>query len=322
MKPAVKTRLYLAAGLLLLSLSAAASAAQRCLFVSSYHQGYAWSDGVQKGIEDVLQGRCELRQFDMDTKRRKSPEEKKEAALVAKAVIDEWKPHVVITADDNAARYLIVPYYKDAETPFVFCGVNWSVEEYGFPFSNVTGMIEVAPIRPMLQQAQELASGTGDVFYLGADTATEKKNLARFEEAAADMGLSLKSRLVDSLQDWLQAYADGQSSAFIVIGSHAGIADWDFKAAADAIEPGVLTVSNHEWMMPVSMLGFTKLPEEQGRWAAEAALAILEGVPAGAIPIIANQRWDIWVNPAQVERAGITLPGKLLMKAKQVRQPG
>ena len=45
----------------------------------------------------------------MDTKRRSSTEDKKNSAVAAKAVIESWKPDVVITADDNAVKYLIQP---------------------------------------------------------------------------------------------------------------------------------------------------------------------------------------------------------------------
>ncbi|MFM1892820.1 MAG: hypothetical protein RLZ44_1897, partial [Pseudomonadota bacterium] len=57
---------------LLLTLGAWSGAAwsARCLYISSYHQGYAWSDGVERGLRQGLEGQCELRQFDMDTKRK------------------------------------------------------------------------------------------------------------------------------------------------------------------------------------------------------------------------------------------------------------
>lgn len=32
----------------------------RRLFVSSYHKGNAWCDGVEKGLREVLAGNCEL----------------------------------------------------------------------------------------------------------------------------------------------------------------------------------------------------------------------------------------------------------------------
>lgn len=95
--------------LLLLALPQIA-AAKRCLFISSYHQGYEWSDAVERGLRDVLEGKCEPRQFDMDTKRKKSLDEKRAQGLEAKRLIDSWMPDVVITADDNAAKYVIQAY--------------------------------------------------------------------------------------------------------------------------------------------------------------------------------------------------------------------
>jgi len=291
----------------------------RCLFVSSYHQGYAWSDGVQEGVESVLEGRCELRQFDMDTKRRKSEADKRAAALDAKGLIDSWKPDVVIAADDNASRYLIKPYFRGADLPFVFCGVNWSVDEYEYPYSNVTGMIEVAPLVPMLDKAVELSGSEKPFHYIGANTATERKNLARFEKAAKKLGLKIESRLVNSLSEWLDAYEAAQEGAFIAVGSYAGIADWDIEAASRAIatRSRVLSVTNHHWMMGVSMLGFTKIPSEHGAWAAEAALTILDGVKPTEIPIIANRKWDLWVNKDLLSQTGLQLPPALSAKAKR-----
>ncbi len=51
-----------------------------------------------------------LKIIHIDTKRNKAEEYKRNAALDAKAVIDSWKPEVVITSNDIAAKYLIVPY--------------------------------------------------------------------------------------------------------------------------------------------------------------------------------------------------------------------
>jgi ABC-type uncharacterized transport system substrate-binding protein len=296
--------------------------AARCLFVSSYHQGYAWSDGVERGLRSVLEGRCELKQFDMDTKRHKTTENKQQAAESARRVIESWRPDVVITADDNAAKYLIVEHYRDDKLPFVFSGVNWSAEEYGFPYSNVTGIVEVAPILPMLKAAIDTA-GPGRAFYLGADTLTERKNLARFVEAAADIGLQLDSRLVSSANDWIEAHAEAQRThAFLVLGSFSGIGDWEQEKerVAEAVKSSAvrLSVTNHDWMMPFAILGLTKVPEEQGIWSGQAALAILDGARPADIPIIANRRWDVWVNESLLTVSRLELPGTLLRKAKRM----
>ncbi|MFT5446431.1 MAG: ABC-type uncharacterized transport system substrate-binding protein [Gammaproteobacteria bacterium] len=317
-----KQLLFVALVSLCSTLFAESVSAARCLFVSSYHQGYAWSDGIERGLRSVLDGRCELKQFDMDTKRHKSIENKQQAAESARRIIEAWRPDIVITADDNAAKYLIVEHYRGNKLPFVFSGVNWSAEEYGFPYSNVTGIVEVAPILPMLKAAIDTA-GSGRAFYLGADTLTERKNLARFVAAAANLGLGLDSRLVSSADDWIKAHADAQrTQAFLILGSFSGIDDWEEKKnqVVEAVKSSAvrLSVTNHDWMMPFAILGLTKVPEEQGIWSGQAALAILEGARPADIPIIANRRWDVWVNESLLTVSRLELPGTLLRKAKKM----
>lgn len=301
-----------------LLLSEAGIADRRCLFVSSYHQGYAWSDGVERGLRRTLEGQCVIRQFDMDTKRSKAEKDKTGAADRARQIIREWQPDIVITADDNAAKYLIEPYFKNHALPFVFCGVNWTVKEYGFPYSNVTGMIEVAPVAAMIDEARALVPGARRVLYLGANTATEHKNARRIRKSAEDRGLSFEQRLASGQEEWIDSYADGQAYDFVVVGSTAGIDNWDTNRAVEAIRPITrkLTLTSHEWMMPVAMLGMTKVPEEQGEWAAKVALLILEGAPPDSIPIIANRKWDLFLNEALLNQAGITLPSHLTGKGK------
>jgi ABC-type uncharacterized transport system substrate-binding protein len=306
-----------------LTLLAAATMTQaeplpKCLFVSSYHQGYAWSDGVERGLRDTLAGKCEVRQFDMDTKRRKSEPEQKAAALAAKDLIESWQPDVVIVADDNAARYLVMPYYREAELPIIFCCINWTVQEYGFPYRNVTGMIEVAPVQAMVDEAKALTPRATRTLYLGAATKTERKNAERLRRAAEKAGLVFEEALTPTLDQWVEAYRHGQDYDFVIMGSNAGINDWDDAAAIRAITPVTrrLSVTSHEWMMPVSMLGMTKIPEEQGEWAASVALQVLDGTEPGSIPIIANRKWDLFINQGLLNAAGIVLPERLKAKGK------
>lgn len=318
----MKNAVYLVMGCLLLTGPVREAGAAKCLFINSYHQGYAWSDGVERGLRSVLEGRCELRQFDMDTKRNKGKAYKERIGLAAKLLIESWQPDVVITADDNAAKYVIKPYFRDTETPFVFGGVNWTAKEYGFPCKNVTGIVEVAPIKPMLKRAMSISNGDR-LFYLGADTLTENKNLARFQAAAKSLDVSLNFKLVSTVDDWLTAYSEIQSSHDVVImGSHSGIRDW--QARTDHVKAEVakaarkLSVTNHGWMMPFAIFGMTKVPEEHGEWTAQAALAILGGTPPTEIPVVANRKWDLWVNDQLLAASGINLPRTLRRRAKSV----
>ena len=314
----MKQRLVLLLSILLLW--PVSAYADKCLYISSYHKGYAWSDGVERGLRSTLEDKCEVKQFDMDTKRNKSEDFKQKASLDAKKLIEEWQPDVVITSDDNAARYLIKPYYKDHAVPFVFCGVNWSVDEYGFPYSNTTGIVEIAPIGPLFDKIQLIQGKPSSAFYIGADTLTEKKNLNRFVKAAGKRNIEIHSGLAANAAEWIEYYGLAQQYDFIIVGSKAGINDWDKAIVSEAIKQNsrVMSVTNHEWMMPYSILGLTKIPEEHGEWAALAALEILKGTKPSDIPIVSNKKWEIWLNPAILEQTSIQLPDTIQRKAKLV----
>ncbi|WP_089721758.1 ABC transporter substrate-binding protein, partial [Candidatus Entotheonella palauensis] len=238
----------------------------------------------------------------------------------AKRLIETWQPDVVITADDNAAKYIIKPFYKDHKIPFVFCGINWTVKEYGFPYQNVTGMIEIAPIEPLFDKAETYVKAPQSAFYIGADTLTERKNLRRFQEAATRRGLRLDYRLTSTTEAWLAAYEAAQKTDFVILGSNSGINDWDRKRILNRLQHTAsrMSLTNHEWMMPYAMLGLTKIPEEHGEWAAQTALLIMRGVSPSSVPIVPNRKWDIWVNPTLLKAANIQLPKTLVQKGKKV----
>ena len=304
--------------LIVFVLSASPAEAARCVYISSYHKGYAWSDGVERGLLKTLNGRCEVIVFEMDSKRQKDEASIRRAALKARQLIDDIQPDVVIASDDNASKYLIVPYYKDAAIPFVFCGVNWTVEQYGFPFSNVTGMIEVAAIEPMFDKAAAITGKIRHAFYIGANTLTESKNLQRFQTAAKHSNIKISSRLVSTMAEWIDAYKLAQQADLIIVGSNAGISDWDGDAVQTAIRPvsETLSATNHGWMMPYTMFGMTKVPDEHGEWAGRVAIEIMNGTKPSDIPIIPNRNFVLIVNNPLLESAQISLPEFIKLKAQ------
>ena len=70
-------------------------------------------------------------------------------------------------------------------------------------------------------------------------------------------------------------------------------------------------------MMPVAALGYTKIPQEHGEWAASAALEILSGANVIDIPIVTNRRWDLWLNQGVVDAIGTELSARFTRKAKR-----
>ena len=300
---------YIIGATLLFGIMSVAQALPRCLHVMSYHQGYEWNDGIETGVESVLRGKCELRKFYMDSKRNTSPTFIQKMALKAKKQIEEYQPDVVIASDDNASRYLVQRYYKDAKIPFVFNGVNWTAEVYGYPYSNVTGMVEVAPVITMLEIAQRNINNIRTVAFLSADVLTEHKDYDHYVQIYGRRGIKVLPLFVKNMSEWDASFINAQKADFIILGNNAGVSNWNNTQALNRIKNSgeTLTMTTYEWMMSFTMLGVSKIASEQGEWAAEVALKILSGTNVSDIPITINRRWSIYQNKFLLSKAGIKI---------------
>ena len=293
-------------------------AAYRVLYVDSYHEGYAWSDGITHGIKQVLDGKdVILKVFRMDTKRNGSEQFKQHAALEAKNVIESFRPQVVIASDDNASKYLIAPYYKNAKLPFVFCGVNYTAEAYGFPCSNVTGMLEVPPATKLIYSMKYFGRIT-KVGYLASDTETERKD---GEFTKRDVREDYIERYAKTFADWKKLFVSMQDEVdMLIVGNNAGINDWDDAEAVKfaMTHTRIPTACLLDWMADKAFLGCTRIAEEQGQYAAKTALKILAGAPAGSIPIVGNTQAHIIINMKIAKKLGLKIPSSFKKIASRI----
>lgn len=280
---------------------------KKILHIDSYHRGNTWNDSIADAVGKTLQGTgVELKIIHMDTKRNASEVFKKTAALKAKAVIETFQPDVVTTSDDNAARYLIMAHYRDAELPFVFCGLNWDASSYGLPYKNVTGMVEVSPIPQIIKLLRQYAKGER-LGYLTEDTETKRKELD-YHKQLFNIDYD-RVYLVNSFNEWKQSYLRAQDEVdMLIILGVAALADWDDQEAKMLAEnhTKIPSGTDFSWLMHISMLGVGKSPEEQGRWAARAALKILDGVPPHRIPLTYNKKGTLYFNKTIAASMGIT----------------
>jgi ABC-type uncharacterized transport system substrate-binding protein len=301
-----------------LFITASAQAAGKVLFVDSYHQGYAWSDGIEQGIKKALEGSgTELKVVRMDTKRNTSEDFKKQAAEKVKAEIDQFKPNVVIAADDNASKYLIVPYYKGKELPFVFCGVNWDASGYGFPAKNVTGMIEVTPVDGLLAELKKFAKG-GKVGFLGPDILTSHKEA---ENLTKVFGLKMTEYFAKDGADWMKGFKELQGKVdMLIIDSDGGLWQETKKEREDFVlkNTKIPTGSTYEFMAPYAIISFAKVAQEQGFWAGKAALEIIGGKAPSAIPVVKNKEGKLIVNGKIAQASGLKVPYEVISAADKV----
>ena len=301
--------------------TAEAAAMPRCLYVSSYHSGYEWNDGIERGLESVLQGKCEIKKFYMDGKRHIDSDFAKSKALEAKALVDSWKPDVIIAADDSASKFLIMPYFKNAAVPVVFCGVNWTVEPYGYPYSNTTGMIEVGPVEPLQNEVQAVIKNVRRGTYLSADDLSQHKEFAEVQKMYKRLDIELTYTVARTMAEWEAGFSAAQTQAdFLLLGNNAGIIGWDNDRARRYVRKHGrrFIAAYHEWMAPYAMLTMAKIPAEQGEWSGKVALLILNGTLPSKIPIVANRRWNMFANLPLLEKAGFRLSPEILRKAIKV----
>lgn len=300
----------------------------RVLWVDSYHQGYKWSGDIENGLikalnipagedttPDISQNDIHFRIIRMNTKLQNSETHKKQAALSARAVIDEWQPDVVIASDDNASKYLIAPYYKDTPLPVVFCGVNEDATVYGFPAENITGMIEVEPLKETVELLAPYAKGKR-VAYLGADTLTNRKKLPYYK--AVDGIDYVGDNLVGNFSEWKKAFLTLQESAdILILYNPVGIPDWDYAAAEEFVlsNAKIPVGTTDKDAMQLAMAGRLKLGDEQGWWAGKTALKILTGTSPADIPVARNRNSKTFLKPRLAYQAGIKFPVELIGKA-------
>ena len=297
-------------------------AGKKIFFLDSYHNEYEWSTGIKNGLlSGLYETGIQLRSFYLDAKQKSAPECLKITGQTAYDDIVRFQPDVVIASDDPAQKYVVSPYLKEQNIPVVFCGVNWDASEYGYPAANITGMIEEEPIDRLISILQQFAKGPG-LGYLAGNTLTQQK-LVEFYGKQYFRQRKTHIRLVDSMADWKNAVLELQKTAgMLVLHNYSGIKNWDGKAAARFMRTHntLPTGSMLDFMSAYVIFVLERIPEEQGSYAANAALRILDGTPAAQMPIEKNTLFRLILNLSMAEESKITIPYTLLKQAEELIQ--
>jgi ABC-type uncharacterized transport system substrate-binding protein len=218
-------------------------------------------------------------------------------------------------SDDAAVKGVYAAYFKDKDLPFVFCGVNWDASAYGVPNKNITGMLEVCPIKDLLTEMNKLKPGK-TIGYIGSDTLTSRKDA---ENCAKILGVPMESVYAKDFAAWKQGFLDLQSKVdLLVIGLNLGISDWDEAAGRKFVEENtkVVTGSFYDFVNGLALISYNKLASEQGEWSAKTAIQILKGASAGSIPVVGNQKGELVINARIAKKIGVTPSFEMLQGAK------
>jgi len=109
----------------------------------SFDSPFRWSDGQFSGFKEGLDiADAQYQVVRMDVKRNSAIQAKKAIAAQVESLVEQWKPDLIYTSDDDALTYIAVPHSGEAR-PFVFSGVNKSLADHGIEGSpNIVGVLE------------------------------------------------------------------------------------------------------------------------------------------------------------------------------------
>lgn len=298
----------------------------RVLVVMSYEETFPWCKEIKSGIDAVLKESAEITYFYMNTKThfKGGPEKAREAY----ALYEQINPDGVIAADDNAQSMFVVPYLKDKVlTPVMFCGVNAPAGEYGYPASNVSGILErhhiresIAFVKLLVPQAETMSfimkAGPSAHHVRAWLLKGQDQYLVRMTE------FRTPTRFKGALQD-VKELAERTDVLFIE--TLQGVTDAEGNPVPDSVaiprvvkEFGKATVGANTYAVVLGVLcAVVKTGQEQGRTAAEMLLKAMEGTPVSGLSIKYNRHGKRVVNVDTLGNLGIK-PKSIILRGSEL----
>jgi len=279
---------------------------KKIVYINSYHKGHPSSDEIMEGfVKNMPADSFDVYSFYIDTKRNTSTEYIENKARILLDSIIMLNPEILIVSDDNAVKFLVEPNLNQLEMPIVFCGVNWTADEYKLPHKQVTGILEILPVSDAVRIVKEKYPDARKLLVLNENTTTSRKEKQILLDLFLKEGLSTEFSLVDDFEQWKTAFIEGNRNYDIIyFSTRAAIRDWDhdeaLKIIAQHIKVPVFTCE--DFMMPYAVFGVTKIAEEHGIWVAGTAKKILSGVSPADIPITSNHESNVWLNIRLAEK--------------------
>ncbi len=323
--------LFLTVAFLSMATLSAEAADRPCkiLVVMSYHDEFVWQSETRKGIQDVLSKSCELKYFNLDVKR--NPQDGPKRAKEAYERYLFFRPSAVIAADDAAQSLFVVPFLKNqARTPVVFCGVNADPAAYGYPASNVTGVIEryhnvqtIAFLKKLVPGIRSIAiimGGSNPEEFFDRWTKQDIKAIPlrlsdivqpKTMEDAVEEAKKLSKRSDAIFLEHFESLKDRHGK----LHSHKEIV----LKLLSVINNKPTACANDYTVKAGCLCSVIKTGYEQGAIAAKMVLKILQGTPISRVPITRNYEGIKMLNVTTMNNLGINPPPEILRDVKLVK---
>ena len=180
-------------------------------------------------------------------------------------------------------------------------------------------MVEVSLIEPLLGNMKGYAKGS-KIGYLSSDVLSSTKEAVYYKKL---FNISFtEEKHVGNFADWKAAFKSmHENMDMVIVGNQSGINDWDEAEAVAWAQAHTKVVSGtvYDFLTPFSVIGITKVGQEQGIWSAKAALEILDGKSPSSIPIVQNEKGALFANVKLASKADVVLKPALLKNATVIK---
>jgi len=293
---------------LLFAHSALSAPRHRVLLLNSYHQGFAWTDDIVRGVTDGLKANASPVNIDIeyrDSRRHEDSAADYTFALFLQSKFAHDHFDVIIASDDQAVEFLL--NHREqlfSDVPVIFCGVNEYHGSSAYVSANpasrpwLAGILEQIALDKTVDLALRLRPGTHSIVTVGEGNEVHyDRDLAKLHPDLSvrsihtqqltqeEIGAEISALPLDSIV-LLSAFSRDRTKRFLSMAE-------SVKFVCERSPVPVFGLNKNE--LGWGVLG-GKLNDgyAQGRAAGEMAASVLNGVPPSAIGI----RWE---NPSPYE---------------------
>jgi hypothetical protein len=307
----------------------------RILVLHSGERSNGWDQRIDDGIRTAL-GRnrrpVSVHWYYLGLERFPLEDERQDAATQARRAIEQLRPHVVLSVDDEAQAYVARHYAVPAEsaqaaepsTRIVYAAIDGQPSSYGYDSAaNVSGVLERLPLAAMRETLVTLRNG--QPARLAVIGPVDPTGVAQMQQVQAfdwgPHGLVAAQALPD-FAAWQQAIPqlDTQADVLIVL-SFGGLPQGGGSSRLTAAKEVAGWIETHAKALPIGVdtafveggggLAIGPSPREMGEVAMQMSLVWLRAVANGrsaAPPVVAGMHYRVALRESALRARGVVLP--------------
>eukprot|EP01091_Cochliopodium_minus_P005453 TRINITY_DN1537_c0_g1_i4.p1 TRINITY_DN1537_c0_g1~~TRINITY_DN1537_c0_g1_i4.p1 ORF type:complete len:1047 (-),score=204.25 TRINITY_DN1537_c0_g1_i4:452-3379(-) len=318
----------------------------KLMIVHSYSEDYDWPVSQQKGFmasmenQGIPRSSYYLRVFWMDTKQTfNTPELLDYVAASALQDLNYYRPDVLYVTDDDAFRFVEIPYLNSTinttwSCKYVFSGINSDPKVFPIvesPQSNITGILEVTDFSALISASLSISSKIKSLTFLYDGTSVSDTLKKKVDALIIQKGSSWpKSRsfqftnYTDFKKFILNDKTSSDPSDLLVYGGYAGFKNDDGSGVpggeviqwANSHRNGTEVSQSTTFAYDGGLMALGQDPTDAGNAAGMYAAAMVNGTSFTNLPITGNVSSSLSFNRQRILFTSANIPSQILIGSR------